>query len=75
MALKPLTTLNKETHELFGIWYEDAMHPNLKMVAQRINISYGTLKNFNSGMSTSYNNLYKINAFLESQGYKLKEKI
>lgn len=73
MALKPLDTLNTETLKLFKEYYEEALHPNLRLVAERIGISYGTLKNFSSGMHTSYKNLYMINSFLEKQGFKLKE--
>lgn len=74
MALRPLESLNEETLELFGAWYEDYMHPNLKLVAKNIGVSYGTLKNFKSGMRTSYDNLYMINNFLARYGYKTKQK-
>ena len=73
MALKPHDTQARATYKIFSNWYEDAMHPNLRLVAERIGISYGTLKNFNSGMNTSQKNIYLINQFLETQGYKLKE--
>ena len=71
--MKPKDTLNREILELYRKWYEDAMHPSMRMVSQRIGISYGTMKNFSSGMDTADKNLHKINRFLESQGYKLKE--
>ncbi|MDN6612656.1 MAG: hypothetical protein L0L09_14040 [Staphylococcus equorum] len=74
MTLLPLNTLNTEVRELFNDWFQDAMQPNLRIVASRIGIGYATLKNFKTGTDSTYNNLTKVLNFLEKQGFKLKEK-
>lgn len=73
MTLLPLETLNRDVRALYLEWFEDAMQPNLRIVASRISIGYSTMKNFKAGADTTYNNLTKILNFLEKQGYKLKE--
>lgn len=74
MTLIPLETLNKQAREQFNDWYHDkAMEPNLKLVAYRIGLGYGTLKQFKIGTDVTYKNISKIIEFLESEGMKLKQ--
>ncbi|MCG2355681.1 hypothetical protein K4S27_11120 [Staphylococcus epidermidis] len=77
MTLPSLERLNKETRYLFNEYYQKEFHPNLRMVSEKINLgyaTYSTLKNFKNGKDTTYTNLIKILDFLETKGYKLKER-
>lgn len=74
MTLLPLEKLNTEVRNLFNEYYREEFHPNLRMVSKKLNLGYATLKNFKTGTDTTYSNLTKILTFLESKGYKLKEK-
>lgn len=73
MTLPSLEQLNKEVRNLLNEYYQQEFHPNLRMVSERINLGYTTLKNFKTGTNTTYSNLIQILKFLETKGYKLKE--
>jgi hypothetical protein len=73
MTFPSLEKLNKEVRDLYLQWYEYAMRPNLRIVSDRIDLGYSTMKNFKTGSDTTYNNLIRILDFLEEQGFQLKE--
>lgn len=74
MTLLPIEELNKDVRKLLNDYYQSEYHPNLRMISSDLNLGYATLKNFKTGTDTTYTNLTKILTFLESKGYKLKEK-
>lgn len=74
MSMLTLKELNAETRELFNQWYEDAMEPKKNLISERVGIGYVTFKLFTTGKKDmTYQNIYKLNQFLDSQGYQLKE--
>lgn len=64
---------NEHLRNLFLIYFEDNFHPNKKLISSRININYNSFKLWtNNNFDLSFENLIKVERFLENRGYKLE---